>query len=297
MSRSLRQWRWWKQQSQMPKIIPSRLRAPNRRSPSARRRGSYLSLPKSRYGGSVVSGALNLGENTNLHKATALFLMLFMGLALYIGLLIPGIKDLECGVDWDSEYDAWYGGLDMSEVDQVNTAREIVNDDARLAALMSIGTGYPLCDGGAFPAEPRVLSQTLDILVPFLPLFVLIPALFLFFRQVGNIFTLPIFLFVILVREFIPGDGILDWVAITAGIIVGSLPMPMKGLLSALSHIGALALWPTMMLAYHGTVAGVSGDVAASVLTVLDFLVWIVPFGMLMLIPIRWQMRDNEALV
>ena len=26
------------------------------------------------------------------------------------------------------------------------------------------------CDGGAFPREPRVLAQSLDILVPFLPL-------------------------------------------------------------------------------------------------------------------------------
>ena len=52
-----------------------------------------------------------------------------------------------------------------------------------------------------------------------------------------------------------------------------------------------------MMLAYHGTAMGVGGDVSASVLTVLDFLVWILPFGILMLVPIRWKMRDNEALV
>ena len=276
-----------------------RFRAPKRRSSSARRRGSYFSLPKRRDGGGggIVSGALNLGENTNLHRATSLFLMLFMGIALYAGLLIPGINDLECGVDWDSEYGAWYSGLNTTEIAAVATAREAVNDDARLAALRVVKTGYPECDGGAFPDEPRVLSQTISILVPFLPLFVLIPVLFLFFRQVGSIAALPAFLAAILLREVIPGDGFLDWIVIMAGLVIASVPTPVKGLLSALSHICALALWPTMMLAYHGTAMGVGGDVSASVLTVLDFLVWIIPFGLLMLIPIRWKMRDNEALV
>ena len=280
--------------------MPS-FRAPKRRSSSARRRGGYFSMPNRRGSGAgIVAGTLNLGENTNLHKATALFLMLFMGLALYIGLLIPGINDLECGVDWDSEYEAWYGGLNTAGVAAVTTAREIVNDDARLAALRDAGTTtnvYPECDGGAFPREPRVLAQTLDILVPFLPLFVLIPVLFLFFRQVGSIAALPAFLAAILLREVIPGDGFLDWIVIMAGLVIASVPTPVKGLLSALSHICALALWPTMMLAYHGTAMGVGGDVSASVLTVLDFTVWILPFGILMLVPIRWKMRDNEALV
>ena len=101
----------------------------------------------------------------------------------------------------------------------------------------------------------------------------------------------------ILLREVIPGDGFLDWIVIMAGLVIASVPTPVKGLLSALSHICALALWPTMMLAYHGTAMGVGGDVSASVLTVLDFTVWILPFGILMLVPIRWKMRDNEALV
>ena len=272
--------------------MPS-FRPPKRRSSSARRRGGYLSLPRS-FGGSLNS-TLNLGENTNLHKATALFLMLFMGLALYIGLLIPGINDLECGVDWDSEYGAWYAGLTDPDKDLVADAGEIVNDDARLAALE--GLGMPVCDGGAFPREPRVLAQSLDILVPFLPLFVLVPVLFLFFRQVGSIAAFPAFLAAILLREVIPGDGLLDWIVITAGITIACVPSPVKGLLSALSHICALALWPTMMLAYHGSTGGLSGEVSASVLTVLDFLMWIVPFGVLMLVPIRWKMRDNEALV
>ena len=100
--------------------MPS-FRAPKRRSSSARR-GGYFSMPgRSGRGGGALNSALNLGENTNLHKATALFLMLFMGLALYIGLLIPGINDLECGVDWDSEYGAWYAGL--TDPDKVNASR------------------------------------------------------------------------------------------------------------------------------------------------------------------------------
>ena len=287
--------------------MPS-FRAPKRRSSSARRRGSYFSLPKRRNGGGgIVSGALNLGENTNLHRATSLFLMLFMGIALYAGLLIPGINDLECGVDWDSEYSNWikneggYSGLTTTDndgnglPDVLDDIGEIVNDDARQARLDALG--IPACDGGAFPTEPRVLAQSLTILVPFLPLFVLIPVLFLFFRQVGSIAALPAFLAAILLREVIPGDGFLDWIVIVAGLVIASVPTPVKGLLSALSHICALALWPTMMLAYHGTAMGVGGDVSASVLTVLDFLVWIIPFGILMLVPIRWKMRDNEALV
>ena len=301
----------------MPRLVPRSLRAPKRRSASARRSGGYLSLPRSRSGGSIVSGALNLGENTNLHKATALFLMLFMGLALYIGLLIPGIKDLECGVDWDSEYNLWVND-DTNYIDKVETQRAagarggavaytgynssgvadaglIVNDDARDAKLVELG--IPFCDGSAFPSSPRILGQTLDILVPFLPLFVLIPILFLFFRQVGSIAALPAFLAVLLLREVIPGDGIFDWGVLTLGIVIACIPTPVKGLLSSLSHLGALALWPTVMLAYHASSGEVGGDVPASVLTVLDFLVWVIPFGLLMLIPIRWKMGDNEALV
>ena len=312
----------------MPRLIPRNLRAPKRRSSSARRRGSYFSLPKRRGGGGggIVSGALNLGENTNLHKATNLFLMLFLGLALYIGLLIPGINDLECGVDWDSEYNLWLSD-DTDYIDKVNTqavdgdrpgitvytgliqldgdgnglpdviddAGEIPNDDARDAKLIELG--IPFCDGSAFPSKPRILGQTLDILVPFLPLFVLIPILFLFFRQVGSIAALPAFLAVLLLREVIPGDGIFDWGVLTLGIVIACIPTPVKGLLSSLSHLGALALWPTVMLAYHASSGEVGGDVPASVLTVLDFLVWVIPFGLLMLIPIRWKMGDNEALV
>ena len=273
-------------------------------------------MPRGLVGGGM-SGALDMGENTNLHKATSLFLMLFIGMALYIGLLIPGINDLECGTDWDAEYDLWVAdnadyvtkvndqaiagnrpgitSYSSYSVSDVADAREIVNDDARNARLIELG--IPFCDGGAFPTEPRVLSQTLNILVPFLPLFVLIPVLFLFFRQVGSIAALPAFLAAILLGEVIPGDGFLDWIVIMAGLVIASVPTPVKGLLSALSHICALALWPTMMLAYHGTAMGVGGDVSASVLTVLDFLVWILPFGILMLVPIRWKMRDNEALV
>ena len=314
----------------MPRLIPSRLRAPQRRSSSARRRGIYFSLPKRRNGGGggIVSGALNLGENTNLHRATSLFLMLFMGIALYARLLIPGINDLECGVDWDSEFQVWYNGSssDPGSGASYRTAFEswqdategevqgfsedglgrdrVYTNPAQTAPprieryiTATAGFNYPACDGGAFPTEPRVLGQTLRILAPFLPLFVLIPILFLFFRQVGSIAALPAFLAAILLREVIPGDGFLDWIVIMAGLVIASVPTPVKGLLSALSHICALALWPTMMLAYHGTAMGVGGDVSASVLTVLDFLVWILPFGILMLVPIRWKMRDNEALV
>ena len=293
----------------MDGAMPS-FRAPKRRSSSARRRGSYFSLPNRRGGGGgIVSGALNLGENTNLHKATNLFLMLFLGLALYIGLLIPGINDLECGVDWDSEYGNWvkneggYSGLTLTDddgnglPDVLDDIGEIVNDDARQAELDALG--IPACDGGAFPDDPRILAQTLNILIPFLPLFVLIPILFLFFRQVGSIAALPAFLAVLVLREFIPGDGIFDWAVITLGIVIACIPTPVKGLLSSLSHLGALALWPTMMLAYHASAGevSVSGEVSSAVLTVLDFLVWIIPFGLLMLIPIRWRMGDNEAIV
>ena len=298
--------------------MPS-FRAPKRRSSSARRRGSYFSLPKRRGGGGgIVSGALNLGENTNLHKATALFLMLFIGIALYAGLLIPGINDLECGVDWDSEYQVWYdsggngykmafedwqsateGEVQGFSEDGLGRDRVYTNPAQTSPPRIDgyIDSDYPACDGGAFPTEPRVLGQTLRILVPFLPMFVLIPILFLFFRQVGSIAALPAFLSVLLLREFIPGDGIFDWAVMTIGIIVACIPTPMKGLLASLSHLGALALWPTVMLAYHGSAGEVGGDMSASVLTVLDFLVWIIPFGLLMLVPIRWKMRDNEALV
>ena len=210
-------------------------------------------------------------------------------------------------MDWDAEYRAWETTVindtdadGNGTPDVLDDAYEIENDDARLQAIRDAGpTGtYPECDGGAFPTSPPVLSRSLGTLVPFLPVFVLIPVL-LPVLSTGWAASPHC-------RRFWQrscsgssylGDGLLDWAVVTMGIIAACIPTPVKGLLSALSHLGALALWPTMMLAYHGTTGEINGEVAAPVLTVMDFLVWLLPFGVLMMVPIRWRMRDNEALI
>ena len=44
-----------------------RLRRSRTRSSASRRRGGYFGMPRGLVGG-VMSGALDMGENTNLHK-------------------------------------------------------------------------------------------------------------------------------------------------------------------------------------------------------------------------------------
>ena len=142
-----------------------------------------------------------------------------------------------------------------------------------------------------------MFSQALRILVDFLPLLSLVPILFLVFRQMGNIGTLPVFLLTLALRELIPGDGIVDWMILSVGIIIASIPIPVAGLLAGLSHMGALALWPTMILAYTATTGEVDDIISSPIRLLLEFVIWVVPFGILAFLPVRWKMVDNEVVV
>ena len=270
-----------------------------------RKRGgrSYFKLPKS--GPRGFSSFGRLGESTRLHRSTALFLMAFVGIMVYTTFLLPGINDFRCGETYNEEYEKWYAAAVAADAASGNTllrdAMRIKSDPARLAAFGEIEPSlFPECEG-IVPKDgsgtSKILTQTLRILVDFLPLLSLVPILFLVFRQMGNIGTLPVFLLTLALRELIPGDGIVDWIVLLVGIIVACIPIPVAGLLAALSHLGALALWPTMILAYTATTREVDDIISSPIRLLLEFVIWVVPFGILAFLPVRWKMVDNEVVV
>ena len=273
-----------------------------------RRRGgrSYFKLPKS--GPRGFSSFGRLGESTGLHRSTALFLMAFVGIMVYTTFLLPGINDFRCGETYNDKYAEWYAAAVAADSVSVGStplkdAMRIKSDPARLAAFKAItltGVTFPECEG-IVPKDgsgtSKILTQTLRILVDFLPLLSLVPILFLVFRQMGNIGTLPVFLLTLALRELIPGDGIVDWIILLVGIIVACIPIPVAGLLAGLSHLGALALWPTMILAYTATTREVDDIISSPIRLLLEFVIWVVPFGILAFLPVRWKMVDNEVVV
>ena len=276
--------------------------------PKRRRNGrSYFRIPKS--GPRGFSSFGRLGESTGLHRSTALFLMAFVGIMVYTTFLLPGINDFRCGEAYNEEYAGWYAAAVAFDTanqpsDVFRSAYAIKSDPARLEALRSLDTDpltdFPECVGivpSGDSGTSKILTQTLRILVDFLPLLSLVPILFLVFRQMGNIGTLPVFLLTLALRELIPGDGIVDWIILLVGIIVACIPIPVAGLLAALSHLGALALWPTMILAYTTTTGEVDDIISSPIRLLLEFVIWVVPFGILAFLPIRWKMVDNEVVV
>ena len=191
----------------------------------------------------------------------------------YITLILPGISDFRCGPSYNAEWETWYDpdGNDKS------------GDE-------------PACDDGVIPYERGDrLHQIYRIMVDFLPLLVLASLLFLVFKQSGNVGMLPAFALAIIVRELIPGDGIVDWAVMLIGIILACIPIPMSGLFAALSHAGAFALWPTVIMVYSAASKAVESEISSSVMQVFEFAVWVVPLGLLIFIPIRWGMSSGEG--
>ena len=221
-----------------------------------RKRGgrSYFKLPKS--GPRGFSSFGRLGESTRLHRSTALFLMAFVGIMVYTTFLLPGINDFRCGETYNDKYAEWYADAQEFEDTSIDgipgvggrlkAAMAIKSDPARLAAFKAIadvgGPTLPTCEG-IVPKDgsgtSKILTQTLRILVDFLPLLSLVPILFLVFRQMGNIGTLPVFLLTLALRELIPGDGIVDWIVLLVGIIVACIPIPVAGLLAGAKSFGS----------------------------------------------------------
>ena len=107
---------------------------------------------------------------------------------------------------------------------------------------------------------------------------------------------LPAFALALIVREIIPGDGMLDWVALLLGICIACIPIPVGGIFAALSHVGALALWPTIILAYTAATGHVEDVISSPIRQIFELMVWIVPIGLLILMPVRWRMgRGPES--
>ena len=227
---------------------------------------------------------------------TSMLLMVFVSLMVYTSFLLPGINDLECGVDYDEEFLAWKTGLHPTNVGEYETALQIRNDGARLAALRAIqtvGPMYPDC-ASAIPTG-KGHHKAYTILVTFMPLLVLLLLIFLVVKQSGSISMFPAMILALIIRELIPGDGTIDWVVLVVGITIACIPIPAGGLLAALSHVGALALWPTMILSYTAATDGAGTAITPAVEQIFEFVVWVMPIGVLIFAPLVWQMRGGGA--
>ena len=279
--------------------------------PSGRKR-SYFSFPN-------IDGLKQynrVGENTRLHRGTAVFLMILIGLIAWTQALLPGINDIECGQDYDQEYQRWYNGIiDPAEREKVDNAVMNSSLDERVSISESVtsirftidgGTEaipFPQCDRSLIipsnPSERNVQHFIYATMLQFLPVLVLVPILFLIFKQVGTIAMFPAFLICIIAREIVPGDGLMDWIIMVVGITIACIPIPVGGLLAALMHMGALALWPSAILAYFASRNHVIAEpdiiIPGTILLILEIMVWIIPFGILVLLPVRWKMVDNEV--
>lgn len=222
----------------------------------------------------------------------ASLLMVFVSLLVYTAFLLPGINDLECGEDYDTEFLAWKVGLDSTGVTAYNAALLIQNDDARIADFKKITTTltYPVCKG-TIPTG-KTHQRAYQLLATFMPLLVLIPLLWLAFKQSGNIGMFPAIALALIIRELIPGDGIIDWLVMVIGITIACIPIPVGGLLAALSHVGALAIWPTMILAYSASAGAADSALHPALEQVFEFVVWVMPIGILIFLPLRWRMQE-----
>ena len=274
-----------------------------------RRSGFRLQLPRQ-----FRNYRPNVGEGNGIYHVTAMFLMVFVSLVVYTGFLLPGINDLECGVDYATEFEAWVYGLDPNthitsraartpEEMAYDDALRIKNDDARLAAFKAItpptirgrpaSPKFPECKGTIPTGETH--HRAYEVLVTFMPFLVLILLLFLIVKQSGSISMFPALMFALIIRELIPGDGIIDWVVMVVGITIACIPIPVGGLLAALSHVGALALWPTMILAYTAATGDAGAAITPAVEQIFEFVVWVMPIGILIFSPLVWQMRASGA--
>ena len=245
----------------------------------------------------------NAGEGAGFLNVTSIFLMVFVSIMVYTSFLLPGINDLECGVDYDTEFLDWRARLDSSGQDKYADALLIRNDGARIAAFQAIPTTpasstspaspmYPTCES-AVPTGDARYYQAYQVLVTFMPLLVLLLLIFLVFKQSGSISMFPAIILALIIRELIPGEGTIDWVVLMIGIAIACIPIPVGGLLGALSHVGALALWPTMILAYAAAADDAGTTIAPAVEQVFEFMVWVMPIGILIFSPLVWQMRGG----
>ena len=242
----------------------------------------------------------NVGEGAGFHHVTSMLLMVFVSIMVYTSFLLPGINDLECGVDYDTEFLDWRAGLDQTGLTQYEAALRIRNDGARIAAFKAILTKtsepmYPTCES-AVPTGDARYYQAYKVLVTFMPLLVFLLLIFLVVKQSGSISMFPAIILALIIRELIPGDGTIDWVVMVIGITIACIPIPAGGLLAALSHVGALAIWPTMILAYTAATDDAGTTIAPVVGQIFEFVVWVMPIGILIFSPLVWQMRGGRGM-
>ena len=121
----------------------------------------------------------------------------------------------------------------------------------------------------------------------------LAPLPFLAFRRTGNISSAPAMVVMLLALEVVPdGSPVSGWAIVMLGVVVACLPMISRGLIVALSHIAAMALWPTVVLAASD--ASASTDMPFPMGLMLDMAVWIVLFGMMLFAPLLWRRYEQQ---
>ena len=193
-------------------------------------------------------------------------LLVSVCITVYALRLLPGIEAMQCGADWSEEYKAWVGPDEIA-----NTG-----DDVGIR---------PVCTS-QIPAYLRPLSNLL-------PLLFFAPLPFVVLRQTGSVVALPAILLVLILRGMIPGDGLGEWAVAAVGMTLACAPMWTRGVIPALAHIGALAVWPTLALDMGGLL-GSASPAPAAVDWVMEMVAWVVLPGVLMLAPLLPQRRTAE---
>ena len=188
----------------------------------------------------------------------------------YAARILPGLEAMQCGPDWASAYQVWEAGPD---------------GDVSSTADNFTGPG-PTCTS-QMPGYVAPLSNLL-------PLLFFAPFPFIVLRQAGSVMVLPALLLVLVLRDLLPGDnGIGEWAVLALGVAVACVPIWSRGLVPALAHAGALAIWPTFALAANTTLVATTASSAAD--WVLELAIWLILPGVLMLAPLFPQRRRAAA--
>ena len=179
-------------------------------------------------------------------QKTLLTVLLLLAVAVvgYVRLLLPEIGVLQCGLSYAADLATWI------------EAGSIVGDE-------------PVCT--------TLIPADLQRLTDFLPLLLFTAMAVVVIRRQGNVAILPAMVATQAALWLSPSPVIALVVAIV-GVGVCCVPIPARGWLGPLSHIGGVLLWPSTAIA-------VLGAVADSTVTLPGGLDWLLSLGLFAVVP------------
>ena len=229
-----------------------------------RSRRSYFRMPR----GTHITIK---GKRYPATGAATVLLMLSVVILVYATFLVPQFRTLECGEQWNVDYVAWELGPD------------------ELSGTTDDESGTkPVCD----PDDGHI-PEFYQRFAEFMPLFVWVPLGMLMFRRTGSPGALAAMLLALTLRELIPGDGVADWAVLGIGALCAAIPVPINGIFGATGHIGGLMVWPVFAAGYAAAEQSAGTAVSEPVAWVMEFTVWVLLLGGLIIMPLIWGMGKN----